>query len=110
MAICGPARIPHSHFLGGPPIWTEFDRQKQRLWQRREAETHSCGVHPDVWDPERGGDPNNLRLVPRLCVACEIAESEQKKFAETRVAGQYQVWQFGSAPSGLADQPGQQEQ
>lgn len=95
MAICGPALIPHSHFLGGPAVWTELDRDKQRAWHRRQQQTHSCGVHPEVWDPELGGDLDGLRLVSKVCRACEIAEQGWETYQKGRMAGEYQVWQFG---------------
>lgn len=93
MAICGPAAIPHSYFLGGPNVWTELDRDKQRAWQRRQHETHGkCGIHPDVWDPERGGDPGVLRLASRTCAACELEETGRDSYDKKRLPGEYQVW------------------
>jgi hypothetical protein len=103
MAICGPAVMPHSHFLGGPLVWTDLDREKQRAWYRREQETHSCGVHPDVWDPERGGDPQGLRMGSRLCGACEIAETTAPAYEKKRVAGEYRIWEFGPPPEHAED-------
>lgn len=99
MAICGPAVIPHSHFLGGPLVWTELDREKQRAWHRRQAETHTCGVHPDVWDHERGGDLGNLHMESRWCSACQYADAAFKE-AGQMPAGKYLVWAEAPPPAG----------
>lgn len=77
--------------------WDQLDQDKAVAWQQRERETHSCGVHPDVWDPDRGGDPESLSLVSRLCRACEIAERGRERYEKEREPGEYQVWQFRPA-------------
>ena len=91
MAFCGPAMVPHSHFLGGPRVWTDLDRAKQRAWHRRQRETHSCGVHPDVWDHELGGDLGNLHLTSGFCAACEYADARTKEAGEL-APGKYLHW------------------
>jgi hypothetical protein len=56
MAYCGPAGIPHSHFLGGPLTWTRDDQDKALAWQQSRREVCSgCGTFPDEWiDLETG--------------------------------------------------------
>lgn len=103
MDYCAPKALPHSQFLA----WDPLDRAKALAWQRRQRETHSCGVHPDVWDPERGGDPDGLRLKTKLCRACEIAESGAEAFQRNRMAGMYQAWEFGSPSNEDEEQHGE---
>jgi hypothetical protein len=91
MDICGPAVIPHSHFLGGPPVWTDLDREKQRAWHRRQQQTHTCGIHRDVWDYEHGGDLGNLHMEKRYCGACQYADAAVKDAGEMP-PGTYLVW------------------
>jgi hypothetical protein len=91
MDYCGPLGLPHSQFKS----WDPLDQAKALAWQKRQSEIHSCGVHPDVWDPERGGDPGGLRLVSKVCGACELAEMGREVYQKQRAAGEYQVWQFG---------------
>jgi hypothetical protein len=93
MAICGPAAIPHSFFLGGPWRWTDLDRAKQREWHKREQERCAgCGVHPELVDVERGGDPNALELSSTLCVTCEQLDRQRDQFQKQRLPGEHQIW------------------
>lgn len=78
--------------------WDPLDQAKALAWQQRKREIHSCGVHPEVWDPELGGDPDGLRLKSKLCRACEVSEQSRDQFTKNRVAGEYQVWAFGPEP------------
>jgi hypothetical protein len=90
MAYCGPRGIPLSVFES----WEPLDQQMALQWQSREAEKCSgCGFHPDVVDPERGGDPDALELVSRLCPTCEHAERKREQFQKDRQPGEQQFWQ-----------------
>lgn len=71
MAYCGPRGIPLSTFLA----WPEDDQNAALMWQAYEARRcGSCGTHPDVWDPEAGGDPMALAPEPYHCRGCERLE------------------------------------
>lgn len=73
MSYCGPRGISHSHFLGGPPVWTALDRDLALWWEihRREA-CPSCGTRPDEWDPKVGGDLHAYEAQPVHCRGCEV--------------------------------------
>lgn len=84
--MCEVYRIPHSHFLGGPPVWTQTDRDKA-IWhlQLKRATCPSCGTHPHDWDPAEGGDPNAFVATERHCKGCqrlELAREQSDKRAE----------------------------
>lgn len=67
MAYCGPAGIPHSHFLGGPLVWTAADRDKALEWQQAEAQKCSrCLTDPSEW----AVDPNAYVYGPVVCPGC----------------------------------------
>lgn len=101
MAICGPAMVPHSHFLGGPLVWTELDREKQRWWHRQQAEKCGvCGLHPSLTDPELGGHPDALELTSVLCRTCEISERGAEDYQKDRMPGEHQVWTRQQSDSG----------
>lgn len=71
MAYCGPRGIPLSRFLD----WPQADQDAALLWQAHEARRcSSCGTHPDVWDPDAGGDRNALVAEPHFCRGCERLE------------------------------------
>lgn len=84
--MCEAYRISHSHFLGGPPVWTQTDRDKavwHLLWKRRTCP--SCGTHPDEWDPEKGGDPNAYAVGEHYCEGChrlQVGQDAADKRAE----------------------------
>jgi hypothetical protein len=90
MDYCAPRGLPLSQFLS----WPQIDQDAALAWQQRQAEVcGGCGIHPDVTDPELGGDPSALKLGTRLCVTCEIKESESERFQKARFPGQHQVWE-----------------
>ena len=75
MGTCEAYNISHSHFLGGPPEWTQADRDKAIWYQLRKAETcSSCGTHPDDWDPAAGGHRHAYTAVPTRCAGCAVLE------------------------------------
>lgn len=76
--MCEAYRISHSHFLGGPPEWTQADRDKAVWYQLRKAETcSSCGTHPDEWDPAKGGDRHAYAAAVHRCPGCAQLEQGQ---------------------------------
>ena len=81
MAVCEQYRIPHSHFLGGPLVWTQADRDKAIWWRRWQAETcPRCQTRPWEWDEHEGGHRRAYRAEVEICPGCEVlerAESQQ---------------------------------
>jgi hypothetical protein len=72
---CGPRGIPHSHFLGGPPVWTEADRDKARAWQAKQASTcGGCGFRRDEWDHDKRAQQQSHFFEPDICPWCEQKE------------------------------------
>jgi hypothetical protein len=45
-----------------------------------------------VWDPERGGSPDALRLASRLCPMCEMSERTAEEYSKNREPGEHRVW------------------
>lgn len=73
--ICERHGISHSHYLGGPQLWTDLDREKveaYKLWKSEACQ--KCGTHPDWWDPAKGGDRNAFIATDRRCPGCEVFE------------------------------------
>jgi hypothetical protein len=87
MAVCAEYRIPHSHFLGGPAVWTPADRDKAIWWQVRQAETcRACGTRPDEWDPNLGGHRRAYAVEERVCAGCEVLQRAEAQHAEDEPA------------------------
>lgn len=86
LQVCEVYRIPHSHFLGGPPVWTQTDRDKAIWHQIHKRQTcPSCGTHPDDWDPDKGGDLNAWVAGEHHCKGCQrlqVAQERTDKRAE----------------------------
>lgn len=83
MAVCAAYKISHSHFLGGPRLWTQDDRDKAIAWQIRQAETcRSCGTHPAEWDERKGGHRHAYEAVIRICPGCEVRERTEVELQE----------------------------
>ena len=94
MDYCGPARLARSEFLG----WDPLDQALALAWhQRLQQKCSGCGLHPDLTDPARGGDPDSLELTSVLCRPCEIREGRQQDYDAGRVPGEHQVWQRTTA-------------
>ena len=86
--------IPHSHFLGGPNVWTDLDRAKVRAYRTWKAEVCSgCGTHASEWDPKRGGDRDAYIADLTYCQGCSrLHESRENEMDdETRARGAHQV-------------------
>jgi hypothetical protein len=81
MAVCAAYQISHSHFLGGPPEWTQLDRDKAIWWLARTAATcQGCGTRHEEWDPEDGGHPDAYIGALTHCRGCEVRASAQESF------------------------------
>lgn len=75
MAYCGPKGIPDSHFLGGPLVWTDLDREKALAWQALEAEKCSgCGTRPAEWNENKGGRRDAYTADLDVCLNCAQIE------------------------------------
>lgn len=87
--MCEVYRIPHSHFLGGPLVWTQADRDKAIHHQVLKAETCSgCGTHPDDWDPAKGGHRQAYVAKVDRCAGCAAVEQLQEaRTAESKSGG-----------------------
>lgn len=71
MGYCGPRGIPHWHFLGGPNVWTQHDRDAALWWLVHERERcGSCGTRPREWDPKQGGDLRAYEPKTEDCRGC----------------------------------------
>jgi len=82
MSICETYRISHSHFLGGPMVWTDEDRDKAIWHAKYKAERcSSCGTHPDEWNPRKGGDRQAYGAVEERCAGCAALEQRQESLA-----------------------------
>lgn len=77
--MCEVYRISHSHFLGGPPVWTQADRDKAIWYQVEKARTcQACGTHPDDWDPAKGGRRDAYVVSVTRCPGCAALEQFQE--------------------------------
>jgi hypothetical protein len=75
MEYCGPRGISHSHFLGGPPVWTQADRDYALWWSIQQREKcQSCGIDPKKLEE----DPNAYTWKVESCPGCELREKGQK--------------------------------
>lgn len=85
MSYCGPRGIEWFEFLR----WHPLSRAAAIAWSRRQSATcSSCGTHPDVWDPERGGDSHALVADIRSCRGCEtVRQGDQQMTEAQRKAG-----------------------
>lgn len=78
MNYCGPAGLPHSHFLGGPAVWTDQDREKALAWQAlKKATCSGCGTRRDEWNPDKGGDRRAYIADVDVCQGCAHVERMQ---------------------------------
>lgn len=85
MDYCAPRGIPHSHFLGGPPVWTHEDREKALWWLILDREKcSSCGTRPDEWDPAKGGHDHAYLPDLRKCYGCATKADGEKKLDEKK--------------------------
>lgn len=112
LALCiETLHIPHSHFLGGPNVWTDLDREKVRAYREWKAEVcTSCGTHAAEWDPKRGGHRDAYIASLTYCQGCSrLNESREKEIDETdRARGVHQVLMPRERYEALMDQAEQE--
>lgn len=78
LGICEKYGISHSHYLGGPPTWTQDDRDKAEQFARWQSHVCArCGTHEDWWDPAAGGHREIMVPATRRCHGCQAIEDEQ---------------------------------
>ncbi|GAA4849754.1 hypothetical protein GCM10023403_10690 [Pseudonocardia benzenivorans] len=83
MDYCGPRGIPHSHFLGGPPQWTDEDRDKALWWLIHDnAKCPNCGTRPDEWDPAKGGHDHAYLAELHKCWGCDTSAGAEQAIDE----------------------------
>lgn len=89
MGVCRQYRIPHSHFLGGPLVWTDDDRNKaiaheHHLAAREVERCDQCGTHPDDWRDPITGRPEAVVWEPHVeeCEGCARIEAARPENAE----------------------------
>lgn len=79
LKVCEKYRISHSHYLGGPPVWTDDDRAKVEAyedWDR--GNCAGCGSREEWWDPKRGGHREACVADTRRCLGCQIKEETRE--------------------------------
>lgn len=75
LALCAKYRISHSHFLGGPDLWTPADRALAQAYEEWEQGNCSgCGTRREWWDPARGGHRHAMIADTDRCPGCEVKE------------------------------------
>lgn len=57
LAVCERLGVSHSHFLGGPALFTAQDREKALAFSLYKARLCPCGCGTErwEWDPAQGG-------------------------------------------------------
>lgn len=70
--------MSHSHFLGGPPRWTEDDQDKAIEYERWLRAECSCGTRMEEWDE----DPYAYVGYQWRCPGCEVIEQEKENVPE----------------------------
>lgn len=81
MAVCKDHGISHSHFLGGPAVWTDDDRAKAIAYKIHEGRRcQECGVHPFDWPEDQPPDDPPYEPAERFCPGCE----EMARYARWR--------------------------
>lgn len=75
--------VSHSAFLGGPPRWTEADREKALAYARYQRSVcSSCGTREQDWNPVLGGREDAYEVTVWRCPGCERLEVHQRDNAE----------------------------
>jgi hypothetical protein len=78
--VCERFGISHSHYLGGPAVWTAEDREKVRAYD--EWKIHCCArcrTHRDWWDPSSGGHRFAFVGDTRRCPGCEVLDQTSEE-------------------------------
>lgn len=90
MRVCEKFRISHSHFLGGPQVWTDTDRDKAIWWHIRSAEAcGSCGTRRAEWLDENGKWRRAFAAEKVRCYGCEAKEVAEKSLKEADGKGMH---------------------
>ena len=72
--------------------WDPIDQAAALAWRRREQEKcPGCHIHPEITDPEQGGDEQAFVVAKTLCPVCELRERSAEMFAKDRQPGERQV-------------------
>jgi hypothetical protein len=75
--VCETYRIPHSHYLGGPLVWTPLDRAKTEAYTAwKNAACPGCHTRREEWDPKRGGHRHAYIAHADRCPGCELKAQE----------------------------------
>lgn len=83
LAVCERYQISHSHFLGGPDVWTVLDREKAKQYAAWIAEQcPSCGTRERDWKPEMGGNRFAFVGDAYRCPGCELKEMERENLPD----------------------------
>jgi hypothetical protein len=91
MTLCQDVyKISHSHFLGGPPEWTQLDRDKA-IWKniRTKEKCSNCGTREAEWDPLQGGDRQAYTVRAYRCRGCEVKAMYPEALLESLGKGVY---------------------
>lgn len=76
--------IPHSHFLGGPLVWTDLDQDKALAWNREQRKLcPGCRTKKSEWDRDKDAYVGNTEV----CPGCDRLEQEQENVRESKVRG-----------------------
>lgn len=71
MSLCERYQISHSHFLGGPAVWTDLDRAKAKMYRAFMNEAcPDCGTRASEWDPKTGGHRDAYVADFTYCQGC----------------------------------------
>lgn len=88
MAACARLGISHSHFLGGPDVFTRTDRDLAVWFEIYEGERcPSCGTRPNEWDPEQGGHDHAYVAKLHKCYGCAERARAEKRITKEMGAG-----------------------
>jgi hypothetical protein len=82
--VCRQYGISHSHFLGGPPVWTDDDQDKAIAYEALLRVTcSSCGTRDEEWKEDPVAYLGHLWR----CPGCETLELEKKNVPEEGAEG-----------------------
>lgn len=83
LQVCDSMGVSHSHFLGGPPRWTDLDRAKALAYQQlMNATCGGCGTRREEWDPKAGGHRNQYLADLDECPGCRLKHELNEQLEE----------------------------
>lgn len=85
LELCDRWGVPHSHFLGGPPRWTDLDRDKALAYALLARQTCVCGTRLEEWDPELGGARDAYVGDTVRCPGCQRLEEERAQIPSSEL-------------------------